>query len=67
MTYIKSTSYTKPIVRVTYNKVRYDIYSEDRDNWYTDKLVIPKNKAKVIHIYEDRTNSRVRWPHLSGD
>lgn len=56
-----------PIVRVVYNKLRYDIYSEDRDNWYAGSVVIPKNQAKVIHIYEDRTTSRIRWPHISGD
>lgn len=56
-----------PIVRVEYNKLRYDIYSEDRDNWYAGSVVIPKTKAKVIHIYENRTADRVRWPHISGD
>lgn len=56
-----------PIVRVVYNKLRYDIYSEDRDNWYAGSMVIPKTKAKVIHIYEDRAASRVRWPRISGD
>lgn len=56
-----------PIVRVEYNKLRYDIYSEDRDNWYAGSVVIPKNQAKVIHIYENRTADRVRWTHISGD
>ena len=56
-----------PIVQVEYNKLRYDIYSEDRDNWYAGSVVIPKTKAKVIHIYEDRAASRVRWPRISGD
>ena len=56
-----------PIVRVVYNKLRYDIYSEDKDNWYAGSVMIPKNQAKVIHIYEDKTASRIRWPHISGD
>lgn len=56
-----------PIVRVEYKKLRYDIYSEDRDNWYAGSVVIPKNEAKVIHVYENRTADRVRWPRLSGD
>lgn len=56
-----------PLVRVVYKKMRFDVYSEDRDNWYTEREVIPKNEAKVIHIYENRTADRVRWTRISGD
>lgn len=66
MTYMNGIL-NSPIVRVEYKKLRYDIYSEDRDNWYAGSVVIPKNQAKVIHIYENRTADRVRWPRLSGD
>ena len=66
MTYMKHSS-CMPIVRVVYNKLRYDIYSEDRDNWYVGSVVIHKKQAKVIHIYENRTTSRIQWPHISGD
>lgn len=66
MTYMNGIL-NSPIVRVEYKKLRYDIYSEDRDNWYAGSVVIPKNQAKVIHVYENRTADRVRWPRLSGD
>lgn len=51
MTYMNGIL-NSPIVRVEYKKLRYDIYSEDRDNWYAGSVVIPKNQAKVIHVYE---------------
>lgn len=66
MTYMNGIL-NSPIVRVEYKKLRYDIYSEDRDNWYAGSVVIPKNQAKVIHVYENRTADRVQWPRLSGD
>lgn len=56
-----------PIVRIVYKKVRHDVYSEDKDNWYTEREVIPKNEAKVIHIYANRNASRIREQSISGD
>lgn len=56
-----------PIVRIVYKKVRHDVYSEDKDNWYTEREVIPKNEAKVIHIYANRNASRIREQSISGN